>query len=83
MTIDDFLQCQEDGISGTSNVFVSPENRGSTNNLLQMLFRVAAHHSSTGERRYLDFNSYYHLNVFLVGQLVMASNICHGSITRT
>ncbi len=65
MTIDDFLQCQEDGISGTSNVFVSPENRGSTNNLLQMLFRVAAHHSSTGERRYLDFNSYYHLNVLM------------------
>ena len=30
-----------------------------------MLFRVAAHHSSTGERRYLDFNSYYHLNVLM------------------
>eukprot|EP00943_MAST-04B_sp_MAST-4B-sp1_P002730 g2730.t1 len=66
MTIDDFLQCQEDGIvAGNSNDYVSPENRGSTNNLLKMLFRVAAHHSSKGERRYIDFNSYYHLNVLM------------------
>ena len=65
MTIDDFLQCQEDGTSGTSNNYISPENRGSTNHLLKMLFRVASHHSSKGERRYIDFNSYYHLNVLM------------------
>jgi CRP-like cAMP-binding protein/Ca2+-binding EF-hand superfamily protein len=66
MTIDDFLQCQEDGIvAGNSSDYISPENRGSTNNLLKMLFRVAAHHSSKGERRYIDFNSYYHLNVLM------------------
>ena len=48
MTIDDFLQCQEDGTSGTSNNYIPPENRGSTNHLLKMLFRVASHHSSKG-----------------------------------